>query len=237
MYKLIETIDNYGSKIRATIKTSQEELFQEQNLSNILILQIPHENLNENDSWNEIEDYFEVELTKLYKVDFFCRTVRKKSAELFYYCESSLNREFLENMSMKWSPTHFLFNDKDYYIYQEMSNNNFLNQQAFEIFSQFPILFKTWEENGININESFNIMFSFYSADKEQTDKFEIYLKNNGYDVKRKTKRSLIIFKGHITHSEKNQKWDQNKLLSEYSKLVLEANKYSNIHEGIFASE
>ena len=65
MYSIIEAKEKNGTNLRVTLNTGALGQIQQKNASQIAIIIIQSTNLSENDSWNEIEDYFQLELDKI----------------------------------------------------------------------------------------------------------------------------------------------------------------------------
>ena len=237
MFSIIEAKEKNGSNIRVTINSEALNQIRNINAKRLALVIIDSLNLNNDDSWDEIEDFFQTKLNELGKSIFISKIVREESAELYYYIDDNVKSEDCIILKSNWNHKTQIINDPKQMIYQEMKNSNFLESQEIKTISELPELFKMWKENNIDVQNEFTIMFSFYSAFKNETENFVQNLKELKYNVESKTKRTLIIFKGYVSNAEKKQKWNIDNLKEEFTSVLFLAKKNENVYEGIFARE
>jgi hypothetical protein len=154
---------------------------------------------------------------------------------LYFYIDNKATEDDFVNIEADVEAFFSIITDAEGFIYNEITQGNLLSSTNLDSIAGIESLVDSWVEIGINPEFEYPVMFSFYSAHKDQTDKFERKLREMGYEMERSTKRILLIFKGHILRGEKINRWTVESLESEYSKILLLANKHSNIVEGIYA--
>jgi hypothetical protein len=232
MFTLTEIVDSKNRTIRITANTGLESELREGSFSNLIVVVLNSKSIGEDDTISEIEDFFQKQLEAFSETTFIGKITEVESVEFYFY----INKKGpLPEIESDWNHRVIKIPDPELFFYKELLNNNVLNVDNFQTIAGIPELLNSWKKIGVDIQNEFPVMFSFYSAFKNESAEFEKELQKHGYDVTRKTKRTLIIFKGYLTYAEKIQNWTLENLTSEYSKLVLLSKNYKCIHEGIFS--
>src|SRR6188768_1168977 len=101
--------------------------------------------------------------------------------------------------------------------------------EKIDLIESVPDFWTFWKENGINTDEEISVMFTFYSAFDKESSNFVIELERKGYKVDRKSKRTMIFFKGFEIMAEKTKRWTLEELTTAIKELETTAKENETI--------
>ncbi len=105
-----------------------------------------------------------------------------------------------------------------------------------DLLESVPHFWKFWNENGIETDKAISLLFTFYSAFDTESSNLVLELEQNGYRVEKKSKRTMIIFKGYVISAEKTKLWTQEELKHTLTELESLAIQHETALEGYFAA-
>ena len=105
------------------------------------------------------------------------------------------------------------------------------------LIESIPDFWDFWNNNGIDTAKEISILFTFYSAVDKASSNFIQDLEKKGYKTEKKSKRTLLIFKGYEITAEKTKVWTMDELKNALIEIEASANQNSTILEGYFAAD
>lgn len=84
-----------------------------------------------------------------------------------------------------------------------------------ELRAESEEVWKAWLEHGLSQDADVTADFRAYCTSREQADRVAADLRDAGYDVRVKTTRTLLIFRGWVVKGSRTTTWTLDRLQSE----------------------
>lgn len=180
---------------------------------------------------DEIEELFDKKMKSIGVSHFIKRYTTDLGLDMIFYCE---NKNEFESELIEFKDNNELNINFEFIIYDDPKwrtlNYRTEAMQSIDdiksIINKIPKELKQWKESGLNINEKFEVLISFYSSDKFEAKSFVRALEAKGIKVTIKMTRTIIILKGYIITVFKEGLWDEDSLETFISKIAFLGNAY-----------
>lgn len=206
-----------------------------QNFPYFLEINISESDLSEEDDILGIEEYIK-ENSSAYKEGIFIgRFVDLKNITFYFYVSNSDPEHY------KISGDKYNFNikhskDNDHEKYLSLFTQLFeVNENIGHFKYELPDMWAAWNEMGLDTDKEVTVLFTFYSAKKEPSLNFTELLKKMGFEVDRKSKRTLLIYKGYEIKAEITDRWDIGLLRDKIDQIGVLGEVYETNLEGLYA--